>query len=72
MFYSAGRVNLIQRRYLSSSVSLPQSIGIVGSGQMGTGIAKIAITNAKIPVILMDVNQNVLKKSYYIYWYSTK
>jgi len=30
---------------------------------MGTGIAKVAITNSKIPVILMDVNESALKKS---------
>jgi 3-hydroxybutyryl-CoA dehydrogenase len=47
----------------SSNVSVPRQIGIVGSGQMGTGIAKVAITNAKIPVLLMDVNSNSLKKA---------
>jgi len=47
---------LVTRRSLSTKLSAIKKIGIVGAGQMGTGIAKVAITQAKLPVLLMDSN----------------
>ena len=37
-------------------------IGVVGAGQMGIGIALVAISVAKLPVLLLDSNQNQLDK----------
>jgi 3-hydroxybutyryl-CoA dehydrogenase len=40
-----------------------KSFGVVGSGQMGTGIAIVANRIAKLPVIIYDSNSIALKKS---------
>jgi 3-hydroxybutyryl-CoA dehydrogenase len=40
-----------------------KSIGIIGAGQMGTGIAIVASTVAKLPVTLYDSNDISLKNS---------
>ena len=37
-------------------------IGVIGAGTMGSGIAQIASQNGH-PVILVDSNENILKKS---------
>lgn len=40
-----------------------KKLAVIGAGQMGTGIAQIAATNAKIPTVyLLDVNQDQLLK----------
>lgn len=39
------------------------NFGVIGSGQMGTGIAIVANRVAKIPVIIVDSNKVALKKS---------
>ena len=38
------------------------NFGVIGSGQMGTGIAIVANGVAKIPVIIVDSNKVALKK----------
>lgn len=38
-------------------------IGVIGSGQMGTGIAKVAITAAKLPVVIMDRDPKALERA---------
>lgn len=50
-------------RSMSNKVLLPERIGIVGAGQMGTGIAVVGAMNAKLPVLLMDANDQSLTKS---------
>lgn len=40
-----------------------KSFGVIGAGQMGTGIAIVANTVAQIPVVLYDSNTIALKKS---------
>jgi len=40
-------------KYAFSSV---KSFGVIGSGQMGTGIAIVASKAAKLPVIIYDSN----------------
>lgn len=43
--------------------STVKSFGVIGAGQMGTGIALVAGTVAKIPVVIYDSNDISLKKS---------
>lgn len=43
--------------------STVKSFGVIGAGQMGTGIAIVAGTVAKIPVVIYDSNDIALKKS---------
>jgi 3-hydroxybutyryl-CoA dehydrogenase len=40
-----------------------KSFGVIGSGQMGTGIAIVANRVAKLPVLIYDSNPVSLKKS---------
>jgi 3-hydroxyacyl-CoA dehydrogenase len=40
-----------------------KSFGVIGAGQMGTGIAIVAGVVAKIPVVIYDSNDISLKKS---------
>jgi 3-hydroxybutyryl-CoA dehydrogenase len=49
------------RRY--SSVADVSSLGVVGAGQMGLGIALVAAKVAQVPVTLVDTNQASLDKS---------
>lgn len=44
----------------SSSILLPKSVGVIGAGQMGSGIAYVSAVNAKIPVLIMDPNETQL------------
>lgn len=46
-----------------SRFSTVKSFGVVGSGQMGTGIAIVANRVAKLPVVLFDSNEQALQKS---------
>jgi len=41
----------------------PKRVGIVGSGQMGTGIALVSAVNAGLDVVISDVSQAQLDKS---------
>jgi len=40
-----------------------QYVGVVGSGQMGQGIAKVLISKANRNVCMIDINEEVLQKS---------
>lgn len=40
-----------------------KSFGVIGAGQMGTGIAIVANRVAKLPVVVFDSNEIALKKS---------
>lgn len=42
------------------SNSLPKLLGIIGAGQMGTGIAHVAAQVAKVQVLLCDSNSKIL------------
>ncbi|KAJ3022708.1 UNVERIFIED_CONTAM: hypothetical protein HDU68_008969 [Siphonaria sp. JEL0065] len=57
-------LNATARRQYSSSLSLDaiKSIGVIGSGQMGIGIAQVSAQNAKIPVLLLDADEKQLEK----------
>lgn len=46
-----------------SRFSTVKSFGVVGSGQMGTGIAIVANKVAKLPVTIYDSNPVALRKS---------
>lgn len=48
---------------LSFLFSVVKSFGVVGSGQMGTGIAIVANKVAKLPVTIYDSNPVSLQKS---------
>ncbi|KAI9334113.1 3-hydroxyacyl-CoA dehydrogenase [Obelidium mucronatum] len=50
------------RRYSSVSANGIKSIGVIGSGQMGIGIAQVSAQNAKIPVLLLDADEAQLEK----------
>jgi len=43
--------------------STVKSFGVIGSGQMGTGIAIVASRVAKLPVLIYDSNPVSLQKS---------
>jgi 3-hydroxybutyryl-CoA dehydrogenase len=43
--------------------STVKSFGVIGSGQMGTGIAIVANRIAKLPVTIFDSNQVAVRKS---------
>lgn len=45
------------------SFATVKSFGVVGSGQMGTGIAIVANRVAKLPVTIYDSNSVSLRKS---------
>jgi 3-hydroxyacyl-CoA dehydrogenase len=38
----------------SRIIDITVQVGVLGAGQMGNGIAKVLITNAKLPVQLYD------------------
>ncbi|CAO0801870.1 unnamed protein product [Mucor circinelloides] len=46
-----------QARGISSAIDNVKRVGIIGSGQMGLGIAYVAANVTRLPVVLMDVNQ---------------
>jgi 3-hydroxyacyl-CoA dehydrogenase len=48
---------------ISKFFSIVKSFGVVGSGQMGTGIAIVANRVANLNVTIYDSNQVALKKS---------
>lgn len=48
------------KQFFSSNI---KSFGVVGSGQMGTGIAIVANRTAGLNVTIYDSNQVALKKS---------
>jgi len=49
-------------RHFSTSHGV-STLGVIGAGQMGSGIAQIAAQVSKIPVILMDKDEKNMKKS---------
>lgn len=53
----------MQRRAFSAIAGIPKRIGVVGSGQMGTGIAIVGAVHAKTDVLIMDVSQKQLDQS---------
>jgi 3-hydroxyacyl-CoA dehydrogenase len=55
-------LNLVIKKYFSQSQHI-KSFGVVGSGQMGTGIAIVANKIAGLNVTIYDSNQIALKKS---------
>ena len=57
-----GTIIIMLLRYLYR-FSTVKSFGVVGAGQMGTGIAIVANKVAKLPVVLYDSNEAALKKS---------
>ncbi|KAJ1976165.1 hypothetical protein H4R34_004084 [Dimargaris verticillata] len=64
MLSLAVRQSVRGARHLSTAVRTPASIkavGVVGSGQMGTGIGLVAARVAKVPVFLYDKNPVQLK-----------
>jgi 3-hydroxybutyryl-CoA dehydrogenase len=50
-------------RHFSSSSQLPRRVGVLGSGQMGTGIGLVAALTARLPVLMFDANPAALEKS---------
>ena len=53
---------MIQRQIFRTFSSV-KSFGVIGAGQMGTGIAIVASRVAKLPVVIYDSNEIALKKS---------
>ncbi|RCH95927.1 hypothetical protein CU098_006241 [Rhizopus stolonifer] len=51
-----------QFRGISSAVEGVKKLGIIGSGQMGLGIAYVAANVTRLPVVLMDINQAQTEK----------
>ena len=56
--------NKLWARSLSSASALGHvsRLGVIGSGQMGVGIALVAANLAKLPVTLVDAQPEALKK----------
>ena len=52
---------MLQRYFFRFSTV--KSFGVIGSGQMGTGIAIVANRVAKLPVVLYDSSEVALQKS---------
>ena len=53
------------RRTTSASMSIThgiRTIGVLGAGQMGTGIALVSALRAKVPVLLHDKSPDQVKK----------
>jgi len=65
--HSALHPSMISSFYATESIqaTLPSvsSIGIVGAGQMGAGIAQVAASVGKLDVLLMDSSQESITKS---------
>jgi len=55
------RSRTVQCRTFSANTSV---VGVLGSGQMGTGIAKVLITTAKVPVLMMDKDPVMLDRAH--------
>jgi threonine dehydrogenase-like Zn-dependent dehydrogenase len=54
---------LPQIRYASDNkVALP-NVGVIGAGQMGTGIALVSAMHAKTNVVLVDANKDSLNNA---------
>ena len=51
---------MTSKRLYSSLSSL--SLGVIGAGQMGVGIAYVGAVTAKLPVTLMDASPEALKR----------
>jgi len=54
--------NFVKRNF-SSSLKNIKKVGVLGSGQMGTGIALVLGRHAKLDVKVIDVNENSLSQS---------
>jgi threonine dehydrogenase-like Zn-dependent dehydrogenase len=53
-----------QLRYASDNKAvLPNSVGVIGAGQMGTGIALVSAMHAKTNVVLIDANKDSLNNA---------
>jgi 3-hydroxybutyryl-CoA dehydrogenase len=52
------------------AVKTISSVAVVGSGQMGLGIAYVAALRAKVPVLLMDRNKAQIEKGAWLGPYS--
>jgi len=50
-------------KHYSSAPHRIESIGIIGAGQMGAGIAQVASQVAKVNVMLVDLDSKTLKSS---------
>ena len=48
---------------LASKVSMPQSVGVLGAGAMGGGIALCLANKANLPVILYDISEDQLRSA---------
>jgi len=53
----------LARSFSSSTNELPKLIGVIGSGQMGAGIAQVAAQVGKINVLILDRDQAIIDKS---------
>ncbi|KAK5583997.1 hypothetical protein RB653_005604 [Dictyostelium firmibasis] len=53
-------IHTLAQRYYSTNVN---TVGVIGGGQMGAGIAQVLAQVAKKNVILVDLNKNVIEKS---------
>jgi len=54
--------SLALRAFSTSAASKIKTVGVVGAGQMGTGIALVAANNAKLNVVVVDGKQTQLDK----------
>ncbi|KAN0030586.1 hypothetical protein ACTA71_009226 [Dictyostelium dimigraforme] len=60
MFLRKSVQTLAQRYYSTSHIN---TVGVIGGGQMGSGIAQVLAQVAQRKVILVDLNKDVLEKS---------
>ena len=51
------------RFFGSSGRRYTTTVGVIGLGQMGSGIAKVAVTTSKLPCILMDKDPQALQRA---------
>ena len=68
MFAASGRLLSKKRLFTtgkrwSSNLSSIKTVGVIGAGQMGSGIAQVTAQTAELKVIIYDPNQKQIEKS---------
>jgi len=60
---SCSKFPLVQKRFQSTTTNNVKLLAIIGSGQMGSGIAQVAAQVAKLPVIIVDRDSTKIQTS---------
>ncbi|THH27827.1 hypothetical protein EUX98_g6367 [Antrodiella citrinella] len=60
--FSCGRFDTTPKKCMAVAAHGIRTVGVIGSGQMGLGIAYVAALRARVPVLLHDRSEAQLKK----------